>query len=72
LEVISALGLTERPRNLAVMLAIAWISFNFMVVYFYNRGFCVHGQDIISLKCKRLIINDLRTTAGRGGVSVWK
>jgi hypothetical protein len=54
------------------MLAIAWISFSFIVVYFYNRGFCVHGQDIISLKCKRLIINDLRTAAGRGGVSAWK
>jgi hypothetical protein len=40
--------------------------------YNYNKRFCVRGQDIIQLKCKRLIINDLRTAAGRGGVSAWK
>jgi hypothetical protein len=38
--------------------------------YAYNRAFCVCGQDIFSLKCKRLIINDLWRGAGRGGVSV--
>jgi len=42
------------------------------MVYAYNMGFCVRGQDIFSLKCKSLAINNLGRAAGRGGVSAWE
>jgi len=36
-----------------------------------GKAFCVCGQDIFALKCKSLIVNELRWAAGRGGVSAW-